>query len=112
MKAKAGTVIFLGFGEKVLWKKKADKEAKLRSRRAYGIFVGVRKRSGEWCVVTKTGELKKVRAVKRIPEEERWCGDSVNWVKYVMWNKFKEDPQADGALLEGNFDDVQDSADY
>jgi len=46
-RGKKATVVGLEFGEKVLWrKKKANKMAKLRSRWAYGIFVGVRTRSG------------------------------------------------------------------
>ena len=41
-------VVGLEFGEKVSWwKKKGDKIAKLRSKWAYGIFVDVRRRSGE-----------------------------------------------------------------
>jgi hypothetical protein len=65
-------VVGLEFREKMLWrKKKGDKQAKLRSRWAYGVFVGVRRRSGELWVVTKAGDVRKVRAVKRIPKEDR-----------------------------------------
>ena len=40
-RGKKATVVGLEFGEKILWrKKKANKMAKLRSRWAYGIFVG------------------------------------------------------------------------
>ena len=82
VKGKKGTVIGLEFGEKVLWKKrKANKEAKLRSRWAHGIFVGVKKSSGELWVTTKAGGLKNVRAVNRIPVEERWGKDCVNWAR-------------------------------
>ena len=73
------------FEEKVLWKKKqADKQAKIRSRWAHGIFVGVRKRSGEMWVATKSGEIKSVRAVRRMPEEARWAKDSVGWIQREM----------------------------
>ena len=71
IKGKVGSVVGVEFGEKVLWKKKkADKQAKIRSRWAHGIFVGVRKRSGEMWVATKAGEIKSVRSVNRIPEEK------------------------------------------
>ena len=83
-KGKAATVIGLEFGEKVLWrKKKADKMAKLRSRWSYGIFVGVRRKSGEMWIATKNGEVVKARAVKRIPSEDRWSEDCANWVKHT-----------------------------
>jgi len=46
-RGKKATVVGLEFGEKLLWrKKKGDKAAKLRSRWAYGVFLGVRRRSG------------------------------------------------------------------
>ena len=46
-RGKKATVVGLEFGEKVLWRKnKANKMAKLRSRWAYGIFVGVKTKSG------------------------------------------------------------------
>ena len=97
VKGKTGSVVGVEFGEEVLWKKKkADKQAKIRSRWAYGIFVGVRKRSGEMWVATKVGEIKSVRAVRRIPEGERWRRDSVGWVRHTLWHKYKGDPEEDG----------------
>ena len=96
-RGKKATVVGLEFGEKVLWrKKKGDKAAKLRSRWAYGIFVGVRRKSGELWVADKNGEIQKVRAAKRIPWEDRWTGDNAEWVKFMPWNKYKDDPEADG----------------
>ena len=98
-RGKKATVVGLEFGEKLLWrKKKGDKMAKLRSRWAYGIFVGVRRRSGELWVADKKGEIVKVRAVKRIPKEDRWSEDCASWVKYAPWNKYKDDPEADGEI--------------
>lgn len=60
MKGEDGTVVGLELVEKVLWtKNKGGKQAKLRSRWGQGIFVGVRKRSGEiWVALS-------------IPDEER-----------------------------------------
>ena len=98
-RGKKATVVGLEFGEKLLWrKKKGDKMAKLRSRWAYGIFVGVRRRSGELWVANKRGEIVKVRAVKRIPFEDRWSEDCASWVRYAPWNKCQDDPEADGDI--------------
>ena len=98
---KATTVSGLEFGEKVLWRKKRGEQmAKLRSRWAYGIFVGVRRKSGELWVSSRHGEIVKVRAVKRIPEEDRWSSDCAAWATYTPWNKHKDDPEADGDIPE------------
>ena len=87
IKGKVGSVVGVEFVEKVLWKKKkTDKQAKISSRWAHGVFVGVRRRSAEMWVATKAGEIKSVRAVKRIPEEERWSKDSVGWVRHTLWH--------------------------
>ena len=72
-RGKRATVVGLEFGEKLLWRRRKEaKMAKIRSRWEYGIFVGVRRRSGELWVANEEGEIIKVRAVKRIPKEERW----------------------------------------
>ena len=50
-------MVGIEFGEKILWrKKKANKMAKLRRRWAYGIFVGVRPKSGGLCVTDQSGD--------------------------------------------------------
>ena len=49
--------------------------ANSRNRWAYGIFVGIRKKSGELWVVNKKGKVIKVRAARRIPKEDRWSED-------------------------------------
>ena len=50
-KGKRATVVGLEFGEKVLWKKVGGSRAeKFRGRWEYGIFIGVRRRSGEFWV--------------------------------------------------------------
>ena len=56
------------------------------------------------CVATPEG-LRKARAVRRIPVQERWSEDCVEWVKNVPWNKFKDDDQADGDIPEENLED-------
>ena len=74
---------------------------KIRSRWAYGIFVGVRRRSGELWVVNKKGEVVTVRAVKRTPTEDIWGEDCADWVKYTIWHKFEDDPAAYGDIPNG-----------
>ena len=88
-------------GEQLLWRtQRKNKLAKIRSRWEYGIFVGVRRRSGEFWVAVKEGGVRAVKTVRRIPEERRWGSDNRNWVKHVPWNKYNEDPDADGAIPE------------
>ena len=67
-KGKRPTVLGIEFGEKLMWKKKTkEKMEKLNARWEYGIFIGVRRRSGEVYVATKEGEIKRARSVRRIP---------------------------------------------
>ena len=73
----------------------------MKQRWDYGIFVGVRRRSGEFWVVDKEGKVHSVRSVRRIPLHERWSGDTRRWVKGVPWNKYKGDEYEDGEMPEG-----------
>ena len=101
VKGKKATVLGIEFGEKLLYKVKIkDKLEKINSRWEFGIFVGVRRRSGELWVAVK-GKLMTVRSVKRIPVEERWSKDCVEWVDRVMWNRYKDDDGADGDVPQG-----------
>ena len=100
-KGKAATVMGVEFGEKVMYRKKRkSKMAKMDRRWDKGIFVGVRVQSGEFWIATPEG-LKKVRSIRRLPLQDRWSEDSVKWVKYVPWNKYHGDDQADGEIPEG-----------
>jgi len=100
-RGKKPTVLGVEFGEKLLWMKRTkEKMEKINPRWEYGIFIGVRRRSGEVFVATKEGEIKRVRSVRRIPEEQRWGLDCVNWVKGVPWNFGKGDENADGDIPE------------
>ena len=67
------------FCEKVLWKYHPGKRmAKFDARWGYGLFLGVRSRSGELIVVDGASkEVKYVRTVKRISEEQRWT--QITW---------------------------------
>ena len=101
-RGKKAKVIGVEFGEKLLWMKRpkdSQKMAKIEAKWEYGVFVGVRRRSGELWVATEDG-LKKVRSVRRIPVQERWGDDNLNWVKNVPWNKWKGDGDADGDIPE------------
>eukprot|EP00973_Karenia_brevis_P018397 2522653-Karenia_brevis.AAC.1 len=59
-----------------------------------GIFVGINRRSNEFLVSTVDG-IKRSRTIKRIPKEERWGEDSLNWVKWAPWKKHEGDEEAD-----------------
>ena len=100
-KGKKPTVLGLEFGEKVLYKiKLGNKLEKINARWEHGIFVGVRRKSGEvW--IAKPDGIVKARSVKRIPFEERWGEDCVNWVKWVPWHRYRGDEFQDGEVPEG-----------
>ena len=72
---------------------------KLNARWDYGIFVGVRRRSNEIMLATREG-ITKSRSIKRIPEGLRWGEDCVRWVRWVPWNRYRDDEMADGDLPE------------
>ena len=72
IKGKRATVLGIEFGEKLLYKVKAgSKMEKLNPRWEYGIFVGVKRKSGEVWIAKENG-IVAARSVRRIPEEERW----------------------------------------
>ena len=61
------------------------------------MFIGVRRQSGEIIVLDKESKaVKYVRTVRRVPEEQRWNQEHLEWVKVVPWNRGKDDPEADG----------------
>ena len=99
-KGKKATVLGIEFGEKLLYKvRPKEKMEKINARWEYGIFVGVRRRSGELWISMKD-KIIAVRSVRRIPKEERWGEDCVKWVKRVLWNRYKGDDFADGDVPE------------
>ena len=110
VKGKSATVLGLEFGEKLMWKKKPKlKMDKIGSRWEYGIFLGIRPRSGEVWVATEEGVMK-ARSVKRIPIDDRWNLDSIKWVKHVPWNRYKDDEDADGDIPEEKLANEQEAA--
>ena len=99
-KGKKPTVLGVEFGEKLLYKvKPAAKLEKINSRWEFGIFVGVRRRSGEVWVAVKC-KVFSARSVRRIPVEHRWGEDCLSWVDRVPWNRYKEALDADGDVPE------------
>ncbi len=85
-KGKKATVLGLEFGEQVLFKTKPKAEMdKIDASWEYGIFVGVRTRSGELWVVAPSG-VTKARSARRIPPEDRCSMDSLKWVRNVPWH--------------------------
>ena len=70
-RGKKPTVLGIEFGEKLLFKVKKDvKMEKINPRWEYGIFVGIRRRSGE-VMVSRPEGITMARSVKRIPLEQR-----------------------------------------
>ena len=110
-KGKKADVLGVEFGEKVLWKygMKGPKIEKMNARWGYGLFIGVRTKSNELVVVDQeTRDIKYVRTVRRVPEEQRWSADNLEWVRAVPWNMGQEDGEADGEMPE--FDVKQGNA--
>ena len=73
--------------------------SKMKPRWEYGIFIGIRQRSGEVWVASED-KISTARSVRRIPVEERWSEDSVGWVKVVPCNRYRGDAEADGEVPE------------
>ena len=65
------------------------------------MFLGVRAKSGELIVADcESMEVKYVRTVKRIPEEQRWDAKNLEWISVLPWNRGPNDKDADGDLPE------------
>ena len=66
---------------------------KINSRWEFGIFVGVRRRSGEVWVAVR-GKILSAWPVRRVPVEHRWGFGR------VPWNRYMEALDADGEVPE------------
>ena len=70
---------------------------KLSSKWEYGIFVGIRQKSGEIWVADRNG-VHKARSVRRLAKQDRWTTDSVSWVRNAPWNRYKGQEDAGGDI--------------
>ena len=73
---------------------------KLLPRWEYGLFLGVKRASGELIIMSLDG-VKIVRSARRVPVEDRWGVKAVEWVKLVPWNLGEKDSTADGDIPDG-----------
>ena len=70
------------FAEKVMFlPAKTAKERKW----AYGIFVGLVRKSNEYVVTNTEGAAVKTRNMKRLPENQRWDADMVTRIQGTPW---------------------------
>ncbi len=54
--------------------------AKLETKWNCGMFIGAKTRSNELIVIDQdTKEIRYVRTVRRVPEEQRWSPDNLAW---------------------------------
>ena len=100
-RGRKSAVLGLEFGERVLYKKRLESShmEKLLPRWEYGVFVGIKQRSAELLIMAEDG-LKVVRSARRVPVEERWLQECLDWVNVVPWNLGSSDKRADGELPE------------
>ena len=73
---------------------------KLLPRWEYGLFLGVKRASGELIIMSLDG-VKIVRSARRVPVEDRWGVKALEWVKLVPWNLGEKDSAADGDIPDG-----------
>ena len=86
-----------------VWARGSHQE-KLNARWGYGLIVGVRSQSHELVLIDQeTNIVKYVRTVRRIPEDQRWQVDNLEWVQAVPWNMGTGDAEADGEAPEFDF---------
>ena len=104
-KGKKAKVLGIEFGEKVLWKARpaGPYMQKIETMWGRGIVVGVMRKSGEVIIATDEKTIKVVRTVKRVPEEERWVVDNLEWVQHVPWNMGVGDKEKDGDASKFDF---------
>jgi len=96
------SILGVEFGEKLMFNRKIDTNymEKLLPRWEYGIFLGIKRVSGELVIMNQEG-VKIVRSARRIPVEDRWDVKALDWVKFVPWNLGEKDNTADGDIPDG-----------
>ena len=73
---------------------------KLLLRWGHGLFLGIKRVSGEILIMNQEG-VNIVRSARRIPVEDRWDVKALDWVKFVPWNLCEKDNTADGDIPDG-----------
>ena len=71
---------------------------------SYGVFVGVKRQSGELYIANEQDKkIRMARTARRMPDEQRWQEEQLDWVQFVPWNLGREDKDADGDVPEFDF---------
>ena len=87
MKGKRATVLGVEFGETIMWKQKPTGVLrKLETQWQFGVFIGIRRSSGEFIIADQRSEMKCARTVRRVPLQSRWIVGNLEWVKLTPWN--------------------------
>lgn len=76
---------------------------KIEPQWKYGVYLGVKRSSGEIIIASEYKTIKFARTVRRVPEQERWKVENLDWVQQLPWNLGKEDKEADGDATEFDF---------
>ena len=63
--------------------------------------------SAEVLWVAMSDEVRKARAVRRMPFQEQWSKDSVGWVKHVPWHRYEDQEDADGDIPCGQAEEAE-----
>ena len=80
-KGKEAQVLGLEFAEKVLWKLPTGAKMEKINVRYFCLIIGVRAQNNELIIVDQeTKDIKYVRTVRRVPLEQRWSADNLEWV--------------------------------
>ena len=85
----------LEFAEKVLWKLPTAPGWRKSTPSGVTACSLVYKQG----VTSLSYDINVVRTMERVPLEQRWSAGNFDWVRVFLWNKGKEDDDADGDLL-------------
>ena len=97
MKGKRATVLGVEFGETIMWKQKPiGVLRKLETQWQFGVFIGIRRSSGEFVIADQHSGVKCARTVRRVPLQSRWVVGNLESVKFTPWNLGPSDPLAEG----------------
>ena len=101
LKAKPAKTLGMEFGEAIQWRTKpaTGPLGKLESAWDHGVYLGLRGKSGEITVGSKSG-VWRTRTVRRKPVDERWSPKSVEMVTGVPWRTNENDQEMDGEKYE------------